>query len=51
MEIRRKRCSAADGIYSRAITKSVPLLQPEHGFCQQNSIDIRMKKWQLLVPK
>ena len=23
-------------IYSRKTTKSVPLLQPEHGFCQQN---------------
>ena len=23
-------------IYSRTITKSVSLLQPEHGFCQQN---------------
>ena len=22
--------------YSRTTTKSVPLLQPEHGFCQQN---------------
>ena len=23
-------------IYARTETKSVPLLQPEHGFCQQN---------------
>ena len=23
-------------IYSRTTTKSVPLLQPEYGFCQQN---------------
>ena len=23
-------------IYLRTTTKSVPLLQPEHGFCQQN---------------
>ena len=23
-------------IYSRTTTKAVPLLQPEHGFCQQN---------------
>ena len=23
-------------IYSKTTTKSVPVLQPEHGFCQQN---------------
>ena len=23
-------------VYSRAATKSAPLLQPEHGFCQKN---------------
>ena len=23
-------------VYSRTTTKSMPLLQPEHGFCQQN---------------
>ena len=23
-------------IYSRTTAKSIPLLQPEHGFCQQN---------------
>ena len=23
-------------VYSRAKTNSIPLLQPEHGFCQQN---------------
>ena len=23
-------------IYSRTTTKTVPLLKPEHGFCQQN---------------
>ena len=23
-------------VYSRKTTKSIPLLQPEHGFCQQN---------------
>ena len=23
-------------VYSRSTTKSIPLLQPEHGFCQQN---------------
>ena len=23
-------------MYSRATTKSIPLLQPEHGFCQKN---------------
>ena len=23
-------------VYSRTTTKSIPLLQPEHGFCQQN---------------
>ena len=26
-------------IYSRATTKSNPLLQPEHGFCQQNGLE------------
>ena len=23
-------------VYSRKTTKSIPLLQPEHGFCRQN---------------
>ena len=36
-------------VYSRATTKSILLLQPEHGFCQQNwperGLGIRMKKW------
>ena len=26
-------------VYSRATTKSIPLLQSEHGFCQQNGPD------------
>ena len=38
-------------IYSRTITKSVSLLQPEHGFCQQNGPECAQvlvsecKKW------
>ena len=26
-------------VYSRATTKSIELLQPEHGFCQQNGLE------------
>ena len=26
-------------IYSKTTTKSVPLIQPEHGFCQQNGLE------------
>ena len=25
--------------YSRKTIKSIPLLQPEHGFCKQNSLE------------
>ena len=39
-------------VYSRTTTKSVPLLQPEHGYCQQNWSErsqvkdwYRRKKW------
>ena len=39
-------------VYSRTTTKSIPLLQPEHGFCQKNGpkcgqvkIGFEMKKW------
>ena len=35
-------------IYSRATTKSVPLLQSEHGFCQQNgpeSDQVLVSEW------
>ena len=35
-------------MYSRATTKSVPLLQPEHGFCQQNGPEhgqVLVSKW------
>ena len=35
-------------IYSRATTISVPLLQPEHGFCQQNGPEhdqVLVSKW------
>ena len=26
-------------VYSRTTIKSIPLLQPEHGFCQQNGLE------------
>ena len=39
-------------VYSRTTTKSIPLLRPEYGFCQQNgpelakyTIGVRIKKW------
>ena len=32
-------------IYSRTTIKSVPLLEPEHGFCQQNGPERMAKYW------
>ena len=33
-------------VYSRTTTKSIPLLQPEHGFCQQNGPECgQLKDW------
>ena len=35
------RCwNKVEKIYSKITTKSVPLLQPEHGFCQHNGSDV-----------
>ena len=32
-------------VYSRTTTKSLPPLQPEHGFCQQNGPEQNMTKY------
>ena len=33
-------------VYSIATTKSIPMLKPEHGFCQQNGPEpVQLQEW------